>query len=436
MSEEDKVLKREKIEKNRAKKRSQFDNATASKIKKDCVEDCTFEDTSVSVNSVASTMSESYFWESDRKYTDLDGNRQNVVESMSPVTAASVPSPSSPPESTNIAETKTLDMLKESAHGSRSNLMRYNQPILHVENEIESIKIESKSSVHSRARSFTDFNVAPPDTGKDKNASSNSGEYEQNSLELSSEFVNVNSESPRYSSLFDENAPNYSKFEQSNEQSSLMYVDCVPNSRTNRLDPSLQAQFEKEETTICQKSKETCSSGSNLIAKFKQNPNLFTKFVNNPNLVAKILQDQRVVMKIMTDPDMVTCLATDPHITQFLEENDATDTSDGRGRDNKTGSQFQKEASRNNGSSSNITRYTSKSKKSHVENPILTDLITNRNTEECKNQNLEPSISTDWNKNTADVTRDVLQDVQRYKTIYPACINIIFIYTKYYKTHC
>ncbi|XP_070154974.1 nuclear hormone receptor HR96 isoform X1 [Polyergus mexicanus] len=412
MSEEDKVLKREKIEKNRAKKRSQFDNATASKIKKDCVNDCTFEDTSISVNSVASTMSETYFWESDRKYTDLDGNRQNVVESMSPVTAASVPSPSSPPENTNIAETKTLDMLKESSHGSRSNLVRYNQPVLYVENEIESIKIELKLSVHSRARSFTDFNVAPPDTGKDKNVPSNSGEYEQNSLELSSEFVSVNSESPRYSSLFDENAPNYSKFEQNNE-SSLVYVDCVSDNRTSRLDPSLQAQFEKEETTICQKPKETCSSGSNLIAKFKQNPNLFTKFVNNPNLVAKILQDQRVVMKIMTDPDMVTCLATDPHITQFLEENDATDTSDGRGRDNKTGSQSQKEAPRNNSSSSNITRYTPKSKKSHVENPILTDLITNRNTEECKNQNLEPSISTDWNKNTADVTRDVLQDVQR-----------------------
>lgn len=123
MSEEDKVLKRKKIEKNRAKKRSQSDNVKASKIKKDCI-DSTFEDTSMSVNSVASTISETYFWESDRKYADLDGNRQNVVESMSPVTAASVPSPSSPPESTNIAETKTLDMLKES-HGSKPNFVRY-----------------------------------------------------------------------------------------------------------------------------------------------------------------------------------------------------------------------------------------------------------------------------------------------------------------------
>lgn len=384
MSEEDKVLKRKKIEKNRAKKRSQSDNAKASKIKKDCVDDCTFEDTSMSVNSVASAMSETYFWESDRKYTDLDGNRQNVVESMSPVTAASVPSPSSPPESTNIAETKTLDMLKESGHSSRSN-------------------------VASRTRSFTDFNVAPPDTGKNKNAPSNSGEYEQN-LELSPEFINsINNEPPRYSPSFDENASNYSKFEQSNEHNSFIYVDCVSNSGTSRSDPSSQA---KEETTICQKPKETCSSGSNLVAKFKQDPNLFTKFINNPNLVAKILQDQRVVMKIMTDPDMATCLAADPHITQFLEENGATDTSDGRG--NKTGNQSQREAPRNNSSlNNNIARYTPKSKKGHIENPILTDLITNRNTEECKNQNSEPSVTTDWNKSTADVTRDVLQDVQR-----------------------
>lgn len=144
MSEEDKVLKRKKIENNRAKKRTQPDNGKTSKIKKDCVDDCTFEDTSMSVNSVASTMSETYFWESDRKYTDLDSNRQNVVENMSPVTAASVPSPSSPPENTNIAETKTLDMLKESVHGPRSNLARYGRFIWCMENnaEVKSIKIK------------------------------------------------------------------------------------------------------------------------------------------------------------------------------------------------------------------------------------------------------------------------------------------------------
>ncbi|KYN07708.1 Nuclear hormone receptor HR96 [Cyphomyrmex costatus] len=327
MSEEDKVLKRKKIEKNRAKKRSQLDNGKTSKTKKDCVDDCTFEDTSMSVNSIASTISETYFWESDRKYTDLDSNRQNV-ESMSPVTAASVPSPSR--------------------------------------------------------------------------------RYEQNSLQFNSEFADVNRESSNYSSVFEENVPNYSKFEQTREQNS--FIDHVLQNEISQSNLGSSSQLTKEETSICQKPKETCSSGSNLITKFKQNPSLLTKFVSNPNLVAKIFQDQRIIMKIITDPDMITCLATDPYITQFLEENNAIDTTN-TGRGVKTKAQS-REAPENNSDSSD-SRYTSKSKGSHVENPILTDLITNRNSEDCKDQNLEPNTNTDWNKNTADVTRDILQDVQR-----------------------
>lgn len=387
MSEEDKVLKRKKIEKNRAKKRSQSDNGKTSKIKKDCVDDCTFEDTSMSVNSVASTISETYFWESDRKYTDLDGNRQNVVESMSPVTAASVPSPSSPPENTNIAETKTLDMLKES--GSRSNL-----------------------ASHAR---FTDLIVAPQSAGTDKSSPPNSGKYEQNSLQFNSDFVDINRESSSYGSAFEENLPSYSKFEQTRERNSpFLFVDCVSHSGTGQSDPSSPSQLTKEEEpSICQKPKETCSSGSNLVAKFKQDPGLLAKFVSDPNLVAKIFQDQRVIMKIMTDPDMATCLAADPCIAQFLEKHNAADTTvTARDRDVKTKVQS-REAAQSNGSSAADSKYTPKAKGSHVDNPILTDLITNRNAEECKNQNLESSRSTDWNKNTADVTRDVLQDVQR-----------------------
>ncbi|KAG5328273.1 HR96 protein, partial [Acromyrmex heyeri] len=383
MSEEDKVLKRKKIEKNRAKKRSQLDSGKTSKTKKDCVDDCTFEDTSMSVNSVASTISETYFWESDRKYTDLDSNRQNVVESMSPVTAASVPSPSSPPENTNIAETKTLDMMKESVHSLKTNLA-------------------------SRTR-FADLNVAPQSVGTDKNSSLNSGKYEQNSLQFNSEFADVNRESSNYSSAFEENVPNYSKFEQNRTREQNSYVDRTLQGETSQSDLD-SSQLTKEETSICQKPKETCSSGNNLVAKFKQNPSLLTKFVSNPNLVAKIFQDRRVIMKIMTDPDMITCLATDPYITQFLEENNAIDTTI-IGRDVKTKVQS-KEAPENN-SGSDDSRYMPRSKGSHVENPILTDLITNRNSEDCKDQNLGPNTNADWNKNTADVTRDILQDVQR-----------------------
>lgn len=250
--------------------------------------------------------------------------------------------------------------------------------------------------------------MAPQSIGTDKNSSPNSGKYEQNSLQFNSEFADVNRESSNYSSAFEENVSNYSKFEQTREQNS--YVDRALQGETSQSDLGLLSQLTKEETSICQKPKETCSSGSNLVAKFKQNPSLLTKFVSNPNLVAKIFQDRRVIMKIMTDPDMVTCLAADPYITQFLEENNTLDTTI-IGRDVKTKVQS-KEAPENN-SGSDDSRYTPRSKGSHVENPILTDLITNRNTEDCKDQNLEPNTNADWNKNTADVTRDILQDVQR-----------------------
>ncbi|XP_032675243.1 nuclear hormone receptor HR96 [Odontomachus brunneus] len=387
MSEEDKVLKRKKIEKNRAKKRSQSDNVKASKIKKDCM-DSTFEDTSMSVNSVASTMSETYFWESDRKYADLDGNRQNVVESMSPVTAASVPSPSSPPESTNIAETKTLDMLKEAAHGSKSNFV-------------------------SRTR-LADFNVMPHSVEKDKDSPTSSGKYEQDTLEFNSTFVNTNGESPKYNSQFEENASSYFKFEQSHEPNSNAYVVRVSFTGTSQSDSSLTSQSIKEEATICQKSKETCSSGNNLVAKFKQDPELLSKFISNPNLVAKIFQDQRVIMKIMMDPDLATCFAADPHITQFLKENGAIDATDERTDECNVEMVQQSETPKSDSiSSSSGTTTRLKFKGNHVENPILTDLITNRNAEECKNQNSESVTSADWSKNPADVTRDVLQDVQR-----------------------
>ncbi|XP_015121077.1 nuclear hormone receptor HR96 [Diachasma alloeum] len=113
MTEHDKELKRKKIEQNRAKKRPTSDPPKSRKMKREIIDEPNYDDTSVSVASVASTVSETCFWESERKYTDLDGKGSSTIESMSPVTAASVPSPSSP-ESRDIIGSKTLEMLKES----------------------------------------------------------------------------------------------------------------------------------------------------------------------------------------------------------------------------------------------------------------------------------------------------------------------------------
>lgn len=286
-------------------------------------------------------------------------------------------------------------------------------------------------SVSSRSR-LTDFNVVPQSIEKDKDSPSNAEKYEQNALEFNSAFVHANGESPKYNSQFEEsNASNYFKFEQSHEQSSNVYVDRASYiGTTSQSDSSLTSQSIKEEATICQKSKETCSSGNNLVAKFKQDPELLAKFISNPNLVAKIFQDERVIMKIMTDPDMATCLATDPHITQFLKENGAIDSTNERDLDDEMVDRSGVPVSDDvvsPGSGGTVTRHTLKLKGSHVENPILTDLITNRNAEECKSQNLEPvTASADWNKNPADVTRDVVQDVQRYgvkiSVLYSNCV--------------
>lgn len=259
----------------------------------------------------------------------------------------------------------------------------------------------------------------PQSVEKDKDSSTSSEKYEQNTLEFNSAFVNTNDGSPKYNSQFEET--NYFKFEQNQEQNSSAYIDRIPYTGTSQSDSSLASQSIKEEATICQKSKETCSSGNNLVTKFKQDPELLSKFISKPNLVAKIFQDQRVIMKIMTDPDMATCFATDPHITQFLKENGVIHATDERERTVETVGQSEAPESDGISGSNNITsKHMPKLKGSHVENPILTDLITNRNAEEYKNQNLEPATNVDWSKNPADVTRDVLQDVQRYKQ--PDCL--------------
>lgn len=415
MSEEDKVLKRQKIEQNRAKKRPQSDNVKATKIKKDCVEECTFEDTAMSVNSVASTLSDTYFWESDRKYTDLDASRQNTVENMSPVTAASVPSPSSPPESRNITGSKTLDMLKESCHSGKRNFIKY-ELLSHYEEpntDVEPRRIASHSPVQNQTR-FNEFELASQSAGNNKNMSINSRKFDQNLLEFDSNFGNPTNLSPSYTPEY-EDSTSYCKYEQSPENGPPTFIDCTSTVETTQLCLSpishTNGQTLTEDSTVCQRPKEMCPKGNDLVNKFTQNPELVMKFVNNPHLVAKIFQDQNLILKIMTDPVLVNRLAADPQISQFFEEN-STDKGDTNPTNESSSSQVKEDIVEEE-----VPRTTNKqqikTKHCHVKNPILTDLITYKNTENCKYQDTDPNKNSDWNKTTADVTKDVLQDVQR-----------------------
>lgn len=159
MTEEDKVLKRHKIEQNRAKKRPPSGESRVAKMKRETVEDCSYDnDTSVSVASVksaASTISsDGYSWESEKKYADLNRSGQSAAERLSPATAASVPSPSSPPENREIVGSKTLEMLGDSTPNPAWGLERRGRKILQV--KMSSIK--AASQLTWKSSQFIEFN--------------------------------------------------------------------------------------------------------------------------------------------------------------------------------------------------------------------------------------------------------------------------------------
>ncbi|XP_054004294.1 nuclear hormone receptor HR96 [Hylaeus anthracinus] len=428
MSEEDKVLKRQKIEQNRAKKRPPLDNAKSSKTKKGCQDDCNFDDTSMSINSVASSVSDTYFWDPDKKYTDLDANRQTVTESMSPVTAASAPSPSSPPENGTITESKTLEMMKDSSHSSSSNFNNYDHSSLHQdenETDMERLRANSNSLIQS-SQSFDKDKSLSHNLENNKKFVVSSAKLEQNVIVLKSEFGSTNNKPLKYSSELD-NTDSYHKFDQSPMQNSTYINHALHSTKTNA-DPNSEVHMNlqtcSEESVVCQKpNKESCPKEDNLIAKFMQDPTLVTKLLNNSNFIAKIFQNQDILLKIMTDSEIVSKLEEDPQISQFLNENSAIAERETKS-DNDANIQFRDDLKLTN-ISSQISNQTFKVKQRHIENPILTDLITNSNQEECMKQYVEPasnsstntsastSNNNDWSKNVTDVTRDVLQDVQR-----------------------
>ncbi|CAK9808163.1 Nuclear hormone receptor HR96 [Anthophora quadrimaculata] len=406
MSEEDKVLKRQKIEQNRAKKRPTIDTTKPSKIKKGSIDDCNFDDTSMSVNSVASTTSDTYFWESDRKYTDLDANRQNVTESFSPVTAASVPSPSSPPENGAISGSKTLDMMKDSSHNSNSNFENYDHTSsTHEESEtdVERMGIDSSSPQQNQEHSLE----------KDKKSVTSSRKFEQNILDLNTEFASTNNDSLKYSPEFD-NTSCYNKFDYSPVQNS-QYIDHTSHYRKTNIDVNssihMGMQICSEEPVASQKqSKEISSREDNLVNnKFTQDSTRITKLVNNSNFITKVFQNEELLLKIMTDPVVISKLEADPQMSQFFKENGSN--AEKEITSEKDANVHFKDDGKS--TSSRVFRSAFKIKQKQVENPILTDLITNSSQEECVKQRNESNSSSDWNRNISDVTTDVLQDVQR-----------------------
>jgi hypothetical protein len=158
MSEEDKVMKRQKIELNRAKKRPLSDRENHSKSKRkpfdeniesvtdaglsmSSVSSCPEQD-SVSAPEVGKTWvadlqpSHQNFENLDRLHTvspraSTSADHHRMSEPFpSPTSAASIPSPSSPPDSATAAASKTLEMFSENTNKHIGAVSVITSPVL------------------------------------------------------------------------------------------------------------------------------------------------------------------------------------------------------------------------------------------------------------------------------------------------------------------
>lgn len=157
MSEEDKVMKRQKIELNRAKKRPFSDREYHSKSKRKAFYDNTqsLTDPQLSISSVSSCPDQDNVsapkvgktWVADIGHHEIFGNldRFHTVSPRaststdhhrmsepfpSPTSAASIPSPSSPPDSATAAASKTLEMLSENTKKHMGAVSVITSPVL------------------------------------------------------------------------------------------------------------------------------------------------------------------------------------------------------------------------------------------------------------------------------------------------------------------
>lgn len=431
MTEEDKVLKRQKIEQNRAKKRPQQESSKLPKLKREDLDDGTFDQETASIPSVAS---ESYIWESDRKYTDLDGNRQQTTDSLSPVAAASVPSPSSPPEGASIASSKTLDMLTDqNVENYDQNSSRFEHNQVSFERAVPS---HIRYAVHTPPltepyESPNRFHATAQKVSRIENTTINPGNFElgisryKSSVSVSGKSSSTSSSAKFGLSRFQGNLTSTSGFDFQNNTMALSGSFAQKPSSTHS-ESSMGPRTDSEGSltsadgeisrgrNVCHKPKVKCPKESNLISKVMQEPHLIAKILSNPDFAAKIFQDQGFIAKIIADMDTVSRLVSDPQISKFLEENDVSSTDEitERPLNPRPQTNFNQTLA-NNGISDNMIKHMLDGKEKQAQNPILTNLITNRKSADCKNANAEPSTSGDWFRASEDVTRDILQDVQR-----------------------
>ncbi|XP_014206822.1 uncharacterized protein LOC106638252 [Copidosoma floridanum] len=400
MSDEDKALKRRRVEQNRAKKRpSGLDNQNVTKPKRESVDNASFDDTSTSIpsvnSSIASAASEPCFWENEKKCVDRGVKKQpTIIDSMSPATAASVPS--SPPESCGIDGTKTLEMLKSSAEqvsGQNFTMddhsVSYGSLDLNVEKNFSSqIHFDTNSSTLEQNRESPilvkvhEYNTACEQAEKIRLA---------NNCVTSSKCIIGHGTCLSNSSNKPALGEHHMYMTYLDSSSTKLIESCV-----NQVSSSI-CQSNIEETIACQGSKDFST-----FQKITQNSAVISKLIQSPLVISKIIQDHSLLAKLMTDPGVINKLMSDPQISQLFEQS-ITDNV--------------QEATKNiliNGDVG-LVRHTEMLKdktleiiRQQVENPILTNLITARNIEEYKNHD-SAHVRSEHKKNHG-ITRNIQRE--------------------------
>lgn len=177
MSEEDKVMKRRKIELNRAKKRPLSDGENHSKLKRKVFDDNIESLADTGLSSVSScpeqdsvsTPDVSRTWVTDglqphetlknldRLHTvspraSMSTNHHQMSEPFpSPTSAASIPSPSSPPDSATVAASKTLEMLSDNTHSHIGAVSVITSPVVLTQNLLHPCLSDQDGSVVHRS---------------------------------------------------------------------------------------------------------------------------------------------------------------------------------------------------------------------------------------------------------------------------------------------
>lgn len=330
-------------------------------------------------------------------------NKQLTIDNMSPITAASVPSPSSPLENCDIAGTKTLEMLKDATFSSISNFTKEDHAISYNLNELHSDK-NSSSQINFHRNFTNDFNQDirfPVETTKITNAIAQNNTVQNKSQDI----INVSLPAPMCT-RFQNISPNCSTYNLSFNEKNEFSTVCQTNIKSVEtcIDQAtlMLSQSKVEDGIFNQNSQEA-----------PQNIKLISKLIKNPNIFVKVFEDSNFLEKFVSDLDLIEKLVSNPDLAQILEKYASFSTPEklkntlDKNLDFNTNNRD--EQIKEDRISTNYKKNLSNQDQNNVQNPILTHLMNNQNVEEQSKDACKVSEKC----LRLDITDNILKDVQK-----------------------